>query len=98
MLLRAVASALEMDDVDGLRSMAHIPRDERDRLQRDREKACEMVSSRIKVLRERVARKDELLQGYERDLAKLRQAEQLVDQKHLQVESLSVRASASHLI
>ena len=44
----------------------------------------------LQVLKERVARKDELLQGYERDLAKLRQAEKLVEQKHLQVESLAV--------
>ena len=37
-----------------------------------REQACELVTGRIKVLKERIARKDELLQGYERDLAKLR--------------------------
>ena len=42
------------------------------------------------MLKERIARKDELLQGYEKDLAKLRQAEKLVEQKHLQVASLSV--------
>ena len=45
------------------------------------------------MLKERIARKDELLQGYEKDLAKLRQAEKLVEQKHLQVESLSVSYS-----
>ena len=50
----------------------------------------------LQVLKERVARKDELLQGYERDLAKLRQAEKLVEQKHLQVESLAV--SLKHLV
>ena len=50
----------------------------------------------LQVLKERVARKDELLQGYERDLAKLRQAEKLVEQKHLQVESLAV--SLKHLL
>ena len=50
----------------------------------------------LQVLKERVARKDELLQGYERDLAKLRQAEKLVEQKHLQVESLAV--SLNHLL
>lgn len=52
--------------------MAHIPRDERLRLASDREHGCELLTSRVKVLKERIIRKDELLQGYERDLAKLR--------------------------
>ena len=71
-MLRGVASALEMDDIGGLRSMAHIPRDERRHLATQREHSCEVITSKIRALRERVARKDELLQGYERDLAKLR--------------------------
>ena len=63
---------MELEDVDGLRSMAHIPSDERQRLFTEREQSCEMLASRIKVLRERISRKDELLQGYEKDLSKLR--------------------------
>ncbi len=71
-LLRAVASSLELDDIAGLRSMAHIPKDERQFLTMERERSVEILASRIKVLKERITRKDELLQGYERDLAKLR--------------------------
>ena len=67
-----MASALELDEVAGLRSMAHIPKDERYNLVSDRERAVQLLASRVKVLQERIARKDELLQGYERDLAKLR--------------------------
>ena len=70
--------------------MAHIPPDERVRLAAEREQAVEQLTSRIRVLKERILRKNELLQGYERDLAKLRQAEELAEQKHSQVESLSV--------
>lgn len=70
--MRSIASALEVDEVAGLRPMAHIPKDERDYLLQERERACEMLSSRISSIRERISRKDELLQGYEQDLAKLR--------------------------
>lgn len=71
-LLRAMASALELEEVQGLRSMAHMPKDERDRLVAEREAACELLANRVHVLKERIIRKDELLQGYEHDLAKLR--------------------------
>ena len=70
--------------------MAHAPRDERRILTSEREKACELLASRIKVMKERIARKDELLHGYERDLEKLRQAEKLAEKKHSQVETLAV--------
>lgn len=88
-LLRGVASSLELDEIDGLRSMSHLSKEERQRLQGERERACEVVTSRIKVLKERLLRKDELLQGYENDLAKLRQAEAVAVNKTAQVDSLS---------
>ena len=71
-LLRGIASSLEMENISGMQSMAHIPDDERVRLGHDRERAVEVVTSKIKVLKERIGRKDELLQGYDTDLAKLR--------------------------
>ena len=70
--LRAIASALQLDNVNGMRSMGHIPRDERVRLAAEREQTCERLATIIKVMKERIDRKDELLQGYEKDLAKLR--------------------------
>ena len=66
-----MASCLELEEISGLRAMAHIPRDEREKLTQEREQATELLANRIKVLQERIQRKDELLQGYERDLAKL---------------------------
>ncbi|XP_064642257.1 forkhead-associated domain-containing protein 1-like [Lineus longissimus] len=87
-LLRAIASCLELEECRGLRSMAHIPKDERDRLGSEREQMCELMSSRIKTLKERLSRKEELLQGYEQGLSKLRQAEELTVKRQQQVETL----------
>ncbi|XP_048767224.2 forkhead-associated domain-containing protein 1-like isoform X2 [Ostrea edulis] len=88
-LLRAMASCLEMESVDGLRPIGHIPKDERERLLLERENMCQVLANRIKVLRERIARKEELLQGYERDLAKLRQAQELASRNSVQVDNLA---------
>jgi len=67
-----MASCLELESVEGLRQIGHIPKDERERLLSERESSCQLLANRIKVLKERIARKDELLQGYERDLVKMR--------------------------
>ncbi|KAL4221029.1 Forkhead-associated (FHA) phosphopeptide binding domain 1 [Mactra antiquata] len=87
--LNALSTSLELDGIEGLRPLGHIPKDERDRLLRERERACEKLVNQIKVYRERISRKDELLQGYEMDLAKLRQAQELADRKSAQLESLA---------
>ena len=71
-LLGAISAAVELEGIEGLRTLGHIPKDERERLLREREKACEKLVGQVRVYKERIARKDELLQGYERDLAKLR--------------------------
>ena len=70
--LNAISTSLEIEGVDGLRPLGHIPRDERERVLREREMSCDRLVNQVKVYRERIARKDELLQGYEKDLAKLR--------------------------
>ena len=67
-----MAASLDLEEIDGLRPMAHIPKDEREALIDARERACELLANRIQVLKERIARKDDLLQGYETDLSKLR--------------------------
>ncbi|XP_025083413.1 forkhead-associated domain-containing protein 1-like [Pomacea canaliculata] len=101
-LLRAVASALELEEVQGLRSMAHMPKDERDRLVAEREAACELLANRVHVLKERIIRKDELLQGYEHDLAKLREAQDFAERKTTQIDSLredmKSKAEESHYL
>lgn len=88
-LLRAMAACADMEEVAGLRSMAHLPRDERERLAAEREHAVGVLAQRVRALKERLEKKDELLRGYERDLAKLRQAELLVEKKSQQVDELA---------
>ncbi|GFO36050.1 forkhead-associated domain-containing protein 1 [Plakobranchus ocellatus] len=88
-LLRAMAASLDLEEIEGLRPMAHIPKDEREKLVEIRERACQLLANRIQVLKERVARKDELLMGYEQDLAKLRHSQELAQAKSQQVETLA---------
>ena len=58
--------------------MAHVPHDERLRVVAEREQHCERIATVLRLTKERIERKDELLQGYEKDLAKLRSAEDTV--------------------
>ncbi len=71
-MLRGMASALDMADVPGLRNIAHLPHDERSRLAYEREQAIHLMANKIHMLKERITRKDQLLQGYDRDLGRLR--------------------------
>ncbi|XP_067659401.1 forkhead-associated domain-containing protein 1-like [Haliotis asinina] len=87
-LLRAMASCLEMEAIDGLRPMAHIPRDERERLVMQREGSCGILAQKINSLKEKTARKDELLHNYERDLVKLRQAQEMAATKTQQMQTM----------
>jgi len=78
-LVRAVGSILELSEVtESMKSMAHVPHDERLRIVAEREQHCERIAAVLRVTKERIERKDELLQGYEKDLAKLRSAEYTV--------------------
>ncbi|WAR14835.1 FHAD1-like protein [Mya arenaria] len=81
--------ASENSGIEGLRPLGHIPKDERERLLRERERSCDKLVNQVRVYRERISRKDELLQGYERDLAKLRQAQELAERKSVQLDTLA---------
>jgi len=55
-----------------MKSMVHVAREDRRVLAVEREQELERIIGMVRLLKERIERKDELLQGYERDLAKLR--------------------------
>uniref|UniRef100_A0A1I8HE70 FHA domain-containing protein n=1 Tax=Macrostomum lignano TaxID=282301 RepID=A0A1I8HE70_9PLAT len=86
-LLRGLASGLELESVQGLRSMAHLPpRPPGPGAGGGGQPADQQ---RVRLFKERLGRKEDLLQGYERDLAKLRQAEELAGKRSHQVDSLA---------
>ena len=55
--------------------MAHAPHDERLKIAAERELHSQRIAAVLRMMKDRIDRKDELLQGYERDLAKLRSAQ-----------------------
>ena len=80
-----------MSEIDGLRSMANLPPDERDRLLVERNRAIDTICERLAALKESLDRKDKLLRDYEIDLAKLRQTEFLLQKKSEQLDESEVR-------
>ncbi|XP_050412861.2 forkhead-associated domain-containing protein 1 isoform X1 [Patella vulgata] len=87
-LLKSVAGTLEAGDVEGLRPMAHLPRDDRTRLLAQRERTCDLLVKKIRVLKEVLARKEGMLVNYEKDLEKLKQLKEVSEQKSAQLEAL----------
>jgi len=61
-----------------MKSMSHAPHDERLRIVAERQRQCDQIAAVLRTMKERIERKDELLHGYERDLAKLRSAEETI--------------------
>lgn len=78
---------LGVPNLSGMRSANHLPEDERMRLADDRRQDLEALSQRIKSLTTRLDRKDNLLQNYDKDLARLREAEEKASEKTARVIS-----------
>ncbi len=66
--------------------MVNLPCDERMRLNIERTKSVEVICSKIRSIIEKLVRKEDLLKDYEIDLAKLRQAEFLLEKKSEQLD------------
>ena len=71
-LLNNLSSIMGMSSLNGSGTMLHLPADERDRLQAQRKKDMEKICSSVKSTLQQLDRKEQLLQGYENDLIKLR--------------------------
>ena len=66
-----MATALDVSDIDGHQSMAHTPGSERDHLVETRTHSLSILVEKIKNLKDTIANKDELLLGYQQNLARL---------------------------
>ena len=71
-LLNSLASMLGITSLNGSGTMLHLPSDERERLLTQRKKDLEKICSNVKSTLQQLDRKEQLLQGYENDLIKLR--------------------------
>ena len=89
-LTKSLARRLGLENMNGNRTLAHISRDEREKLFVEREKDIEQINSNVGALQSRVERKDELLNTYEKDLNKLREMEAIAAQKQKEVLKANV--------
>ena len=71
-LLNNLASLLGITSLSASGTMLHLPNDERERLLTQRKKDLEKVCSNVKSTLQQLDRKEQVLQGYENDLIKLR--------------------------
>ena len=92
-VLNALSSILNLSSLAASGTMAHLPSDERDRLFVDRKKDLDKICSMVKSTLQQLDRKEQLLQGYESDLVKLREAEHFASNKSQRVDSLSSQLS-----
>lgn len=71
-LLNTLSSTLGISNLNASGTMLHLPADEREKLMTLRKKDLDKVCSNVKSTLQQLDRKEQLLQGYENDLIKLR--------------------------
>lgn len=70
--------------------MVSLPPDERHKLILGRSQTVDLICSQIRFLKESLDNKEKLLKEYEMDLAKLRQAEFLLEKKSAQLDEIEL--------
>lgn len=87
-LANTVGGLLRINALVGMKPMAHVPTDERLKVTDARREDLDAISTQVKSVLNRLERKDNLLQSYEKDLAKLREAEEIAAKKSSKVTVL----------
>ncbi|XP_051894942.1 forkhead-associated domain-containing protein 1 [Pristis pectinata] len=90
-LVKALSCLLNVKELSGSLSLKHVPQDEREKLGKARQRDVELLNGRINQLKTQLARKDELLGSYEKDLEQLRRSQIALHKKQADVESLQGR-------
>ncbi|XP_032903713.1 forkhead-associated domain-containing protein 1-like [Amblyraja radiata] len=90
-LVKALSSLLNVRQMSGSLSLKHVPRDEREKLAEARRRDAELLDGCIGGLKGQLARKDQLLGSYEKDLEQLRRSQVTLHQRQADVESLQER-------
>ncbi|CAI2725874.1 unnamed protein product [Schistosoma spindalis] len=85
-LARSISSRLDLDRLPGQRSLIQVPKIERETVRKERQNTIELLSRRIEILKDQLQHKENLLNEYERDMSRLKQAEALADAKSEQLD------------
>uniref|UniRef100_A0A8C2VMB1 Forkhead associated phosphopeptide binding domain 1 n=1 Tax=Chinchilla lanigera TaxID=34839 RepID=A0A8C2VMB1_CHILA len=85
---RTLGSLMNIKDMSGHVSMKHLSPEDRERINQLRQRDLDLVFDKITQLKSRLQRKEEILQGYERDIEQLRQSKVSVQMYQSQVAKL----------
>ena len=85
-MIKNLTSLLEIDTFNCFASLSNLSEDERVNMKLERSRCMDTICIKIKSLLNNLESKEKLLKDYELDLAKLRQAEFLLQKKSDQLE------------
>ncbi len=85
-MIKNLTSLLEIDSLNCFAPLSNLSEDERVNMKLERSRCVDTICMKIKNLLNNLENKEKLLKDYELDLAKLRQAEFLLQKKSDQLE------------
>ncbi|NXS58751.1 FHAD1 protein, partial [Brachypteracias leptosomus] len=71
-VIGALGRLLEVEELSGMQPLEHLPREEREKVGLQRWKALELLCDKIRNLKSRLERKEEMLRDYEASVEQLR--------------------------
>jgi len=87
-VVNTISQLIGLDQLIANRSFSQLPNDEKNKLVKDRKKDLESIVNRLSNLQSTIKNKDQLLQGYETTLKKVRIAEEKAKENFSHVELL----------